>query len=148
MLELLNTPKWIANIGDRTVYDLKAAKKYIAEKITPDFERLGYCSFTVILKSDGTKIGSCGLYDRKGLKGVDIGFAFLPAFEKKGYAYESASRLMKAAKEDFKMTTLNAITIIENKDSQRLLEKLGLTFQKMISLPDDPVELMFYSVAL
>ncbi|HSO86523.1 MAG TPA: GNAT family N-acetyltransferase, partial [Draconibacterium sp.] len=57
------------------------AKQYIKNKIRPQLEKLGFANYTLIRKSDGLKIGSCGLYDREGVEGIDIGFALLPAFE-------------------------------------------------------------------
>lgn len=83
ILELLNTPKWIKNIGDRNVKSLEAAQNYILERMTPQFERLGYSNYTVIRKADGAKMGTCGLYDREGLEGIDIGFAFCQAMKSK-----------------------------------------------------------------
>ncbi|MEL6254883.1 MAG: GNAT family N-acetyltransferase [Bacteroidota bacterium] len=144
ILEIMNTPKWIKNIGDRKVHSEAAAIKYIQERMLPQLERLGYSNYTVIRKSDGVKMGSCGLYDREGLDGIDIGFAFLPAYEKKGYAYEASSRIMKAAIEDFGIGLIKAITIPSNTASQKLLEKLGLKFQKRFFMEGDSEELMLY----
>jgi len=143
-LELLNSPKWLKYIGDRKVYDLDAAVKYIQEKIKPQYERLGYSNYTVIRKSDGEKLGSCGIYDREGLEGVDIGFAFLPDYEKMGYGFESAQKIMSVGFEIFKIKKINAITTQENFASQKLLEKLGMKFSKLIRIPNDDEELMLY----
>lgn len=145
-LDLLNTPKWLAYIGDRNVYSLTAAQDYIKERIYPQFERLGFGNYTVIRKEDGVKIGCCGLYDREGLEGVDIGFAFLPAYEQKGYGIESASLMSKLAFDTFGQTKISAITSQKNKGSQRLLEKLGFQFLKLIQLPNDTEELMYYEL--
>ena len=145
-LAIMNTPKWIKNIGDRKVYTEKDAAKYISEKISPQFERLGYGNYKVIRKSDGQFLGNCGLYDRPGLEGVDIGFAFLPHYEKKGYAFESAQKLKEEAFANFGIKTISAITIPSNLSSQKLLEKLGLSFVKMIHLPNDDEELMLYQI--
>lgn len=144
IFELLNTPSWLTFIGDRKVYSLDEAAAYIRERIWPQMERLGYGNYTVIRKSDGTKIGSCGLYDRPGVDGIDIGFAFLPAYEGQGYALEAASCIYHAAFDEFGITQLRAITIETNHKSRRLIEKLGLHFQGMIRLPNDPEELMLY----
>lgn len=144
--ELLNTPKWIQFIGDRKVYSVSDAEKYITERMLPQFEKLGYGNFTVILKQDGQKIGSCGLYDREGIDGVDIGFAFLPAFEQAGYAFESAQALLNTGKNTFKLPKINAITTKENIKSQQLIEKLGLTFQKEITIPNDTETLLLYQI--
>ncbi|SEK71456.1 Protein N-acetyltransferase, RimJ/RimL family [Aquimarina amphilecti] len=143
-LKLLNTPKWLRNIGDRNVKSIKDAEVYITEKMIPQLERLGYSNYTVIRKSDNIKIGCCGLYDREGIEGVDIGFAFLPEFEKKGYAYESASKMKELGISEFGIKKISAITIPENKSSQKLLEKLDFTFIKMMKIPNDDEDLMLY----
>lgn len=146
--ELLNTPKWIKFIGDRKVRSTEDGRQYILVKMIPQLERLGFSNYTVIKKEDNTKIGTCGLYDREGLEGVDIGFAFLPEYEKKGYAFEAANRLKKAALEDFGLKQINAITLKTNLDSQKLLEKLGMEFDSMVTLPNEEDELMLYKVIL
>lgn len=146
ILKLLNTPKWISNIGNRNVYTIEDGKKYIVNKMLPQLERLGFSNYTVIRKMDGEKIGICGLYDREGLEGVDIGFAFLPEFEKKGYALEACLCIKNAAFEEFQLESIHAITPKANLDSQKLLERIGLKFQKMVTLPGEKEELMFYSL--
>ena len=146
--KLLNSPKWLKFIGDRNVSSVEEAEEYIAKKMTPQLERLGFANYTVIRKEDGEKMGSCGLYDREGIDGLDIGFSFLPEFFRMGYAYESSLRIIKAAKEDFGITKISAITIKTNIASQKLLEKLGLVFIKYMRIPNDTEELMYYEMEL
>jgi RimJ/RimL family protein N-acetyltransferase len=148
VLELMNTPKWHKYIGDRNVHSVDDAIAYIAEKMTPQFDQLGFGNYTVIRKSDGLKIGSCGLYDRKGLEGVDIGFGFLPEFEKKGYALESSLKIKELAINEFGLKTISAITSKDNIPSQKLLEKLGLSYIKPITLPNSDEEIMFYQIVI
>jgi RimJ/RimL family protein N-acetyltransferase len=121
------------------------ARQYVAEKITPQLERLGYSNYTVIRKSDGVKMGVCGLYDRPEVDGVDIGFSFLPQYEKQGYAFEAASQIKKAGIEQFGLTEINGYTVEANTDSRRLLEKLGLKFSKKVRLPDDDEDVLVFS---
>ncbi|VAW34719.1 Acetyltransferase, GNAT family [hydrothermal vent metagenome] len=144
LVELLNTPKWLKYIGDRGVKTTQDSEDYITTKIRPQIEKLGYGNYTVVRKTDGVKVGTCGLYDREGLEGVDIGFAFLPEYEKQGYAYESSKKLLEVGFSNFSIKLVNAITMPSNKASQRLLEKLDLSFKKMIKLPHDENELMLY----
>lgn len=66
IFELLNTPKWIENIGDRNITSVEVAKEYIMTKMRPQLERLGYSSYTLVSKMDNGKIGTCGLYERDG----------------------------------------------------------------------------------
>lgn len=144
IFKLLNTPKWIEFIGDRNIQNKEEARNYIREKMTPQLERLGYSNYTLVRKSDGEKIGTCGLYDRDGLDGIDIGFAFLPEYERKGYAFEAANRMKKAAFEEFGLDKINAITAKNNSSSQKLLEKLGLKLRGITQLPNSSEELLLY----
>ncbi len=148
IFELLNTPKWLQFIGDRKVRSIKAAREYIRERMLPQQERLGFSNYTVLRNEDGVKLGTCGLYDRPGIEGIDIGFAFLPEHEKKGYAFEASSELMRAAREDLGLTQINAITDKDNFASQKLLEKLGLVFTKTLCLPGEEKEVLFYEKSL
>jgi len=146
LYELMNCPKWIKYIGDRNIHTIDNAKEYIKDKMTPQLERLGYANYTLIRKSDYKKIGTCGLYDRKGINGIDIGFAFLPEYEKKGYAFEAADKIKNVAFQLFGIKELSAITLKDNSASQKLLEKIGLKLTGTTTLPNDNVELLLYNI--
>lgn len=148
ILELMNTPKWLAYIGERNVNTVNDAKMYILSRMQPQFFHLNFGNYTVIRKSDNIKIGTCGLYDREGLDGIDIGFAFLPEYEQKGYAFEAANRLKEAAALDFGIKKLYAITVKENLASQKLLTKLGMEFIGTTRIPNDNEELLAFKIEL
>lgn len=147
-LVLVNTPKWVKYIGDRGVRTVEAAATYITERMNPQWERLGFGNFKVVRKADGATLGTCGLFDREGLEGVDIGFAFLPQFEKNGYAFEAASKMLALAKQEFLLKEVKAITLKENINSQRLLEKIGLTYSEDVTIANDTEKLMLYRISL
>ncbi|MEM6320536.1 MAG: GNAT family N-acetyltransferase [Bacteroidota bacterium] len=142
--ELMNSEGWLQFIGDRGIRTVADAEKYILERMRPQQARLGYSNHTVIRKSDGAKMGGCGLYDREGLEGVDIGFSFLPQYSGQGYAYESAAKMKDLAFNEFGLSQIKAITVKENIRSQKLIEKLGLRFLEMVRLPGDAEEVMLY----
>ena len=71
-------------------------------------------------------------------------FVFFPEFEGKGYGYESASFLKNLVKNDFNITKLGGITVEYNHASRKLLEKLGLKFQKKFFMDGDPEELLYF----
>jgi len=144
ILELMNTDDWLKYIGNRNISSEQDAADYIARKIQPQFERLGFGNFTVTEKASNKPIGTCGLYDREGLEGFDLGFAFLPEFYKKSYGFESADSLMKFAEQQLSINQLNAITSKQNIASQKLLIKLGFSFNELIQLAGDDEELMLY----
>lgn len=144
LFELFNSPKWIQNIGDRQVKNIEATEQYIVQHIVPQMERLGFGNFTLVRIEDGQKVGTCGLYDREGLEGVDIGFALLPDYEGMGYAFESAQKLMQLAEQKWKLPFVQGITLETNVASKALLEKLGLEFVGHIRLSHDKEELLLY----
>lgn len=143
-LELYNMPSFIQYIGDRNLRTKEDAENYITSRFIPQIEKLGFGNNVVILKEDHTKIGAVGIFEREGLDVLDIGFSFLEKYEGKGYAYESANKLKEVAATDFGVHKISAITTKDNFSSQKLIERLGLKFQKMVTIPEDVVELMYY----
>jgi RimJ/RimL family protein N-acetyltransferase len=143
---LMNSPKFIKYVGDRQLYSVVDAEKYIQDKILPQLHSLGYSNYSLINKKNGDKIGICGLYDREGLDGIDIGFGILPKYEGFGYAFESSSRLIKAAFEELEIPEIKAITNIENVSSQSLLVKLGFEHIGKTMLPNESDELLLYKI--
>ena len=148
LLALLNSPKWLKYIGDRNVHTEEEAVDYINVKMITQFDKLGYGNYLVIRKEDNEPMGACGLYERPGLPMIDIGFAYLPGFEGKGYGYEAASCLLQAAKKDFGLQKICAIASKENAASHKLLGKLGLQFVKNIFVEGFKEEIMYYEKEL
>lgn len=143
--ELMNTPKFIQFVGNRNIQSIEEARAYIRKKMLPQLHSLGYSNYTIIRKEDNKKLGSCGLYNREGLDGIDIGFGLLPQYEGKGYAFEASQRILKAAIEDFKIKSIQAITSKENLGSQALLKKLGFRVSGSITLPGETEELILFT---
>ncbi len=144
ILELYNSPNFIKFIGDRNLRTVEDAENYIKEKFLPHVEKHGFGSFVIFRKSDNKKIGNVGIYVRDGLNAPDIGFSFLPEFEGKGYGFEASNKLMEIAFSEFGLKKISAITTKENIASQNLIEKLGLKYLKIVQLPDDPEDLLYY----
>lgn len=143
-LKLMNTPGWIQFIGDRGIHTKEDARQYIIARMLPQLKTHGYSNNTVFRKEDNVPIGSCGLYDREGLDGVDIGFALLPEYSGKGYMYEASKELMRAANESFGLNYLQAITDRDNIRSQNLIKRLGFTFKGMVTLPEEDQPIFQY----
>ncbi|MGD9487329.1 MAG: GNAT family N-acetyltransferase [Calditrichaceae bacterium] len=147
ILELVNDPSWLRYIGDKGVRTLDDARDYILNGPVQSYKQFGFGLYLVGLKDSGIPIGMCGLIKRDYLTDVDIGFAFMPAFTGKGYATESASTLLTYGKDVFGLERIVAITTRDNDKSIKVLEKLGMRFEKMISLPGDGAELKLYAPA-
>ena len=136
ILELLNDPGWLEFIGDRGVRTIEDARAYIMRGPMQMYAKHGFGLYLAELKGDGTPIGMCGLIRRKGLEDVDIGFAFLPAFRSQGYALEAAAAVMVHARSALGLGRIVGITLPRNRASIRLLERIGLKFERMVTMPD------------
>ena len=145
-LTLLNEPSFIQNIGDRNVRTLEEARNYIIKTMVTRYDQNGFGLYLVILKDSNTPLGICGLIKRESLEDVDIGYAFLPQYWSKGYASESAVAVKEYAKKILGLDRIVGITDPENQGSIRVLEKIGLKFEKMVRLSTDDIELKLYSV--
>lgn len=148
ILALLNEPSFIQNIGDRGVRTLADAEKYLENGPISSYAKNGFGLLAVTLTETGETIGMCGLIKRDTLEDVDIGYAFLPRFWSKGYAIEAAQGVMKFAKEVVGLKRVVAIVDPANDGSIRVLEKLGMTFEKMVKLSADDIDLKLFGINL
>lgn len=148
ILELLNDPSFIQNIGDRKVRSLDGARAYITNGAVASYAKNGFGLYLVTLKETGESMGICGLIKREMLGNVDIGYAFLPRFWSKGYAVESALVMKQFARDVIGLKRMVAITDPNNDGSIRVLEKIGMKFEKMVKLAEDDIELKLFAVDL
>ena len=148
-LELMNTPHWLKYIGDRNIKSIEDAEEAIKSGHLKSYKNNGFGFYKLLLKSEKNKtIGTAGLIKRDQLEDIDIGFGFLPDYEGKGFGYEASLEIMKLAKEVFNIEKLVAITNPNNKNSIKLLEKLGLTLEKRIKPFEDDKELLLFAKIL
>ncbi|HDX9641747.1 TPA: GNAT family N-acetyltransferase [Bacillus mobilis] len=145
ILELVNDPAWIQFIGDKRIKNLDDAKKYILNGPVDMYNKMGFGLYLVERKEDLTPLGMCGLIKRDSLEDVDIGFAFLEKFRSKGYGFESASAVIDYGVQNLGMKRIVAITTIDNINSGKLLEKVGLQFEKIISDSGEDLKLFGYN---
>jgi RimJ/RimL family protein N-acetyltransferase len=145
LLELMNDKDWIQNIGDRGVYSLEDAENYIKERFFKSYEVYGFGFYVIRLQSSGKAIGTAGLIDREGIEGVEIGYGLLPAYRGKGYAYEAAEAVYDYAKNVLNIAKIVAIVAPNNTKSIFLLERLGLHYEKMVTLPGEEKEIKYFS---
>ena len=128
IIELVNTAGWIKFIGDRNVHNNEDAERYIQKILSnPDI------NYRVVTLQDGqTAVGLVTLIKRNYLEYHDIGFAFLPAYAKQGYAFEASAIVLNDLLKSNQHNTILATTLKENISSIQLLKKLGFNFSKEI----------------
>ncbi len=145
MLALLNDPDFIRYVGDRGVRTEAEARRYLLKEPIGHYAEHGYGMYVVARKTDPAPMGLCGLVNRPGLDDVDVGFAFLPAYRRQGYAFEAAEAVMAYGRRVFGLTRIVGITQADNAGSIRTLEKLGLRFERRVRLPGEETLLQLYA---
>src|SRR5258708_11726746 len=139
--ELVNEPSWIRFIGDRGVRTLDDARAYLEKGPIAMYGRVGFGLWAVEVKETGEAAGLCGLSKPDALDDVDIGFAFLPRFWRRGYALESARAVLAYGRETLELDRVVAITSPDNEASISVLEKVGLRFEQTIEFAGEATQL-------
>jgi [ribosomal protein S5]-alanine N-acetyltransferase len=144
ILELLNEAGFLRFIGDKGVRTPADARDYIAKGPQASYAENGFGLYATCLR-DGTPLGICGLVKREGLPDPDVGFALLSRHWRRGYAVESAAAVLAHARGKLKIRRVVAITSADNVGSVAVLEKIGLQFERMITLAHNPSELKLFA---
>jgi RimJ/RimL family protein N-acetyltransferase len=137
IFELVNTDGWIKFIGDRNIKSGEDANLYI-QKILANTD----ISYRVVtLPNQKTAIGIVTVIKRDYLEYHDIGFAFLPAYTGRGFAFEATLAVLTNLLVSGEHTVVLATTIKENSSSVNLLQKLGFSFSREVNSEKDKLQL-------
>lgn len=144
LVGLLNQPSFLRNIGDRGVRNVADAHRYLREGPMALYEQHGFGLWHLSRRSDGVAIGLCGLLKREVLADVDLGYALLPEYWGQGYAFEAAEATLRHAAAKYGLGRIVAVVSEGNTASIRVLEKLGMEFERRVSLHADEPEVRLY----
>jgi ribosomal-protein-alanine N-acetyltransferase len=145
LLRLLNDPAFIRNIADRNVRTLDDAVRYMEAGPIASYAKNGFGLWLVTLADSGEPAGICGLLRRDVLPDVDIGYAFLPEFTGRGYAFESARAVLEFGRNTLGFRRIVAVVDQDNAPSIRLLEKLGFRRESTVRLAPNDKELLLFA---
>ena len=125
---IFTDPKVMASFGgelftrEQMVYWLKRNLDHQNE--------FGYGLFSVILKSDGTLIGDCGLEQMESEGAAELGYDFRSDFWNQGYATEAAITVRDYAFNTLKLPQLISLIRVGNLASRRVAERVGMTLDE------------------
>lgn len=148
ILELYNSDDFVQFVGDKKLFTVEDAERYIQTSMLDMHEQKGVCLLVVESKSQDKQLGVCGLIKRDELEAYDLGYGFLPGEYRQGYGFESAQAVISYAKEREDIKDLVAITTSDNISSQKLLTKLGFTYIKVQKPISDTIDLLLYQLSL
>ena len=146
MFRLYNSEGFLTYIGDRNIRSIADCEKALLDGPIKMYEDHGFGLFAVEDRQTGEFLGICGLIKRDELDDVDLGYGFLPEAEGKGYATESSRAMVDYAKDHEGLNSLVAITQSRNTGSIKVLEKVGMHFEKEIEVSFSEMPLMLYRI--
>jgi RimJ/RimL family protein N-acetyltransferase len=114
---------------DNAVFNREQMERWVQRNI--EHHNLhGYGLFSVILKSEGTLIGDCGLehMEVEGEFATELGYDFRKDYWNQGFATEAASAVRDYAFKILKLPSLISIIRVGNEASKRVSEKIGMRF--------------------
>jgi RimJ/RimL family protein N-acetyltransferase len=135
-LPLISLPEIIRYTGDVPATSVDEARESLRTRPLRDYQVHGYGRMAVIEKASGRLVGFSGLKYVAELRDVDIGYRFLPDCWGKGYATESARPLMEQGWKQLGLKRIVGTVHPGNPASGRVLEKLGLSYERTLE-PDE-----------
>ena len=144
-LPLISLPEIIRYTGDTPARSVDEACELLCSRPLRDYAMYGFGRLAVIEKASGRLVGFCGFKYVVELGEVDIGYRFLPDCWGKGYATESAAALMRDGRGAQHIRRVVGTVHPDNPASGRVLEKLGLRFERLLEPDEDGVRFLLYA---
>lgn len=114
--------------GDGAFENVEAAANFIRNYHPYTTEGMG--RWAVLRKEDDAYLGWCGLRFVPELENVDLGYRFFKKYWGQGYATESSRACLEYGFNDLNLRTILARAMQANVGSIRVMEKLGMQFDR------------------
>jgi RimJ/RimL family protein N-acetyltransferase len=147
-LPLISLPEIVRYTGDTPVRSVEEARELLCSRPLRDYALYGFGRLAVIEKASGRLVGFCGFKYVVELGEIDIGYRFLPDCWGKGYATESAGALMREGRRTHDIRRVVGTVHPDNPASGRVLEKLGLRFERLLEPDEQGVRFLLYATGL
>lgn len=128
LYRLHNHPEVAATLGGpRTQEQIKVA----LDQYEQQWKNYGYCYWVFFDKETKQFVGRGGLrhVSIEGKDEIEVGYAVMPIFWKQGYATEMGQTAITVAIENLHLHELVCFTLTTNIISQRVMEKLGFSYE-------------------
>lgn len=91
----------------------------------------GFAIWAIINKEDKSFIGICGIQYLEDTPNIEVGYRLAKAFWGKGIATEAAKACLDYGFNKLNLSEIVAVIDVENIASQKVIEKIGLRYEKM-----------------
>lgn len=148
VVRLLNEPTFIENIADRGVRTREQALAYLEAGPLASCREHGHGLYLVAGRDTLQPMGMCGLVRRDYLDAPDLGYAFLPEFVGRGFAFEAGAAVLEHGRRDLGLERCLAIVNQHNRRSIGLLERLGFADRGLIRPPGRDEDVILFETSL
>jgi ribosomal-protein-alanine N-acetyltransferase len=107
----------------------------------------GLGMWAVYEKDTGKFVGRCGLQPLSDTPEIELGYALRREFWGKGYATEGSLAALRFGFETARLGRIVAIARPENGGSRRVMEKVGMTYEKTGPSPYGVGEVVWYGLS-
>lgn len=115
--------------GEPLVESIEEMERAIQTRIS-DYVKYGYGRWATFLKEEMQFIGWAGLAYLPEFDEIDLGYRFSPQYWGKGYATEASRAILTYGFDALKLERIIAIAMKGNGASIRVMEKVGMAFDK------------------
>ncbi len=129
--------------GEPIVESIEEMERVIQIRID-NYKKYGYGRWATFLKNEKQFIGWAGLAYLPEFNEIDLGYRFLPKYWGMGYATEASRAILTYGFEKFKLKRIIAIAMKENKASMRVMEKIGMKFEKFAPYEEGSINAAWY----
>ena len=116
--------------GEELITSLEEIQNKIKER-SKEYKKYGFGRWATFLKRDMQFVGWAGLLYLPEFDEIDLGFRFLPEYWGLGIATEACRAILSYGFDNLKLKKIIAIAFKENKASIRVMEKIGMQFDKI-----------------
>ncbi len=129
LIEMRADPEVSKYLGGRQLQNADALAKRV-EVYIDCTEKFGFGMSAMIWKETGELIGWSGLQPLDGTPEIEVGYGMIKDFWGKGIGYECAKAWLEFGFNEKGLERIVAVAYPENKISWRIMEKLGMHYEK------------------
>lgn len=130
--------------GESLIESIEEMSEVIQTRIG-NYKKYGYGRWATYLKKEMQFIGWAGLAYLPEFDEIDLGYRFLPNYWGKGMATEASLAILKYAFNVLELKRIIAIAMKENTASIRVMEKVGMKFEKFAPYEPGGEDVVWYS---
>jgi len=143
LFKLYANPEVQKYTGEPVVESIEEIEKAIKIRIS-DYKKYGFGRWATILKNGMQFLGWAGLAYLPEFDEIDLGYRFLPEYWGSGIATEASRAILNYGFDHLELKKIIAIAMKENKASIRVMQKIGMEFDKFAPYEEGSEDAIWY----